>query len=100
MLKYKDIKIFCLAFFSFVALDFLSENLITKSEANRISFKEVKITVEGDLDLDLNCTGNETPKGPTEDRGRGNTITSKCKGKGKFKASFPQQRFIEKPKTN
>ena len=100
MLKYKDIKIFCLAFFSFVALDFLSENLITKSEANRISFKEVKITVEGDLDLDLNCTGNETPKGPTEDRGRGNRITSKCKGKGKFKASFPQQRFIENPKAN
>jgi len=92
--KYRDIKIFCLAFFAFLLANFLYENVISEANANKIMFKEVTVNVEGDLELELNCKGTEKPNSAKENRGLGNATTNKCKGTGKIKASFPQQRFI------
>lgn len=92
--KYRDIKIFCLAFFAFLLANFIYENATTVANANKVMFKEVTVNVEGDLELELNCSGTEKPNSPKENRGLGNSSTNKCKGTGKIKASFPQQRFI------
>lgn len=98
MKKYRDLKIFCLGFFSFMFANFVYENAVTEVNANRITFKEVTVKVEGVVDLDLTCKGTDTPNPSSVNRGRGSATTNNCKGKGKFTGQFPTQRFVEKDK--
>jgi len=96
MKKYKDLKIFCLAFFAFLFANFLYENVVSKTVAAGITFKEVIVNVEGDIELDLKCSGSTSPNSADKNRGRGENTMNNCKGTGKIKAKFPTQRFIDK----
>lgn len=98
MKKYRDLKIFCLGFFSFLIVNFVYENSITEVNANRITFKEVTVKVEGDIDLNISCKGKETPNDASVNRGKGNAISTNCTGKGKIKAQIPMQRFVDNDK--
>jgi len=95
MKKYRDFKIFCLGFFSFMLANFIYENAVTEVNANRITFKEVTVKVEGDITLDLDCKGTDTPNSASVNRGKGSATTNKCTGKGKIKAELPVQRFVD-----
>ncbi len=100
MKKYRDLKIFCLGFFSFMLINFVYENAVTEVNANRITFKEMTVKIEADMDLDISCTGKDNPNSAAENRGKGSTIESKCKGTGKIKTQIPVQRFVDNDKKN
>ena len=93
----KDLKIFALAFFAFLFANFVYSNFTTETVAKGITFKEVKVKVVGNVQLDLDCKGATLPKGATDNRGRGENTSNQCQGTGTFTAEFPQQRFVENP---
>lgn len=93
----RDLKIFALAFFAFLFASFVYNNFSTETVAKGITFKEIKVKIIGNVQLDLDCNGTVLPKGAKDNRGRGENTKNQCKGTGTFTAEFPQQRFVEKP---
>jgi hypothetical protein len=93
----KDLKIFFLAFFAFLLANYFYNNITSDAIAKGITFKEVTVKLKGEVQLDLDCKGEETINPPQINRGTGSQLSAKCVGKGNFTAEFPQQRFVENP---
>ena len=93
-----NIKIFFLAFFAFLAANYLYNNIITKSTANNIKFLEVEVEMKGNVDFNLKCEGANNPNPSSINRGLGEQTESNCTGTGTFSAIIPQQRFTESSK--
>ena len=96
--KFKKIKIFVIAFFAFLAANIFYNNIITKSTASGIKFREVNVEITGEINLELVCEGEINPNPSSKNRGLGETTNNNCKGTGTFKAIQPQQRFVQSPK--
>ena len=93
--KFKDIKTFLIAFIAFVAASYFYNNIITKSTASGIKFREVNVEITGELNLELTCEGENNPNPSSKNRGLGETTKNNCTGTGTFKATQPQQRFVQ-----
>ena len=94
---FKNIKIFLIAFFAFIAANYFYNNIISKSTASSIKFREIEVEVKGDINLELICEGEINPNPSSKNRGLGETTKNNCQGNGSFKAILPQQRFIQQP---
>ena len=92
-----NIKIFFIAFFAFLAANYLYNNIITKSTASNIKFRDVEVKVTGEIKLDLVCDGEINPNPSSKKRGLGESTKNNCKGFGTFNAILPQQRFVQNP---
>ena len=92
-----NIKIFFIAFFAFLASNYLYNNIITKSTASNIKFRDVTVEVTGEIKLDLICDGEINPNPSSKKRGLGESTKNNCKGNGTFNAILPQQRFVQNP---
>ena len=101
MIKFKKnfeyIKVFVIAFFAFIAANYFYNNIVTKSTANSIKFREIEVQLKGNINLELNCKGANDPNSSSKNRGLGETTTNNCIGEGTFSATIPQQRFVEDP---
>ena len=93
--NFENIKIFFLAFIAFLAANYFYNNIITKSTANSIKFRDVEVQLTGDLNIELNCKGSNDPNPSSINRGLGEQTKNNCTGKGTFSATIPQQRFVE-----
>ena len=93
--NFENIKIFAIAFIAFVFANYFYNNIITKSTANSVKFRDVEVKIVGDINLELNCKGANNPNSSSVNRGLGETTSNKCSGKGTFTATVPQQRFVE-----
>lgn len=93
--NFENIKIFLIAFFAFLAASYFYNNIITKSTANGIKFRDVEVQITGDLNLELICKGSSDPNPSSVKRGLGEQTKNNCTGKGNFTATVPQQRFVE-----
>ena len=96
--SFNNIKIFLIAFFAFLAANYFYNNIITKSTASGIKFRDVNVEVTGEMNLSLICEGENNPNPSSKNRGLGETTKNNCKGTGTFKAILPQQRFVQSPK--
>ena len=94
-MNFENIKIFLIAFFAFVAASYFYNNIITKSTASGIKFREVNVEITGEINLELTCEGENNPNPSSKNRGLGETTKNNCTGTGKFKAIQPQQRFVQ-----
>ena len=92
-----NIKIFCIAFFAFLAANYFYNNIISKSTASNIKFREVNVELTGKVDINLDCSGTNTPNPSSVNRGLGEQTKNNCVGTGTFSATIPQQRFVESP---
>ena len=90
-----NIKVFIIAFIAFVFANFFYNNIITKSTANSVKFRDVEVKIVGEINLELNCKGANNPNPSSVNRGLGEKTSNKCSGKGTFSATVPQQRFVE-----
>ena len=101
MIKFKksfeNIKIFLIAFFAFIAANYIYNNIITKSTASNIKFREVTVELDGKINLELICNGSIDPNPSSVNRGLGEKTKNNCTGTGSFSATIPQQRFVENP---
>ena len=93
--NFENIKVFIIAFTAFVFANYFYNNIITKSTANSVKFRDVEVKIEGDINLELDCKGSNTPNPSSVNRGLGEKTSNKCFGKGTFSATVPQQRFVE-----
>lgn len=93
--NFENIKIFVIAFIAFVFANYFYNNIITKSTANSVKFRDVEVKIVGDINLELNCKGANNPNPSSVNRGIGEKTFNKCSGKGTFSATVPQQRFVE-----
>ena len=88
MIKFKknfeNIKIFLIAFFAFLAASYFYNNIITKSTASNIKFREVTVELDGKINLELNCTGAIDPNPSSVNRGLGEN----CKSSNIWRYSF------------
>ena len=80
---------------AFLAASYFYNNIITKSTANSIKFRDVEVQLTGDLNIELNCKGSTDPNSSSVNRGLGEKTKNNCTGKGTFSATIPQQRFVE-----
>ena len=94
---FDNIKIFAIAFFAFLAANYFYNNIITKSTASGIKFRDVNVEVTGEMNLQLKCEGSTDPNPADVNRGQGEKTKNNCKGTGTFKAILPQQRFVQSP---
>ena len=101
MIKFKknfeNIKIFLIAFFAFLTANYFYNNIITKSTASNVKFREVTVELEGKINLELNCKGAIDPNPSSVNRGIGEKTKNNCTGTGSFSATIPQQRLVEAP---
>ena len=96
--KYRNnIKIFIIAFFAFLAANYFYNNIISKSTASGIKFRDINVEVTGKIDLELMCDGSIDPNPSSKNRGLGEATKNNCKGTGTFSATVPQQRFVDSP---
>ena len=95
--NFENIKMFIIAFFAFIAASYFYNNIITKSTASSIKFRDVEVEITGNINLNLNCTGTNDPNSSDENRGLGEKTKNNCTGTGTFSANLPQQRFVEDP---
>ena len=93
--NFENIKVFIIAFIAFVFASYFYNNIITKSTANSVRFKDIEVKIVGDINLELDCKGSNNPNPPNVNRGLGEKTFNKCSGKGIFSAIVPQQRFVE-----
>ena len=93
--NFENIKIFVIAFIAFVFANYFYNNIITKSTANSVKFRDVEVKIVGDINLELDCKGSNTPNTADVNRGLGEKTSNKCSGKGTFSATVPHQRFVE-----
>jgi hypothetical protein len=93
--NFENIKIFVIAFIAFVFANYFYNNIITKSTANSVKFRDVEVKIVGEINLELNCKGANNPNPSSVNRGLGEKTSNKCSGKGTFSATVPQQRFVE-----
>ena len=93
--NFENIKIFVIAFIAFVFANYFYNNIITKSTANSVKFRDVEVKIVGDINLELDCQGANNPNPSSVNRGLGEKTSNKCSGKGTFSATVPQQRFVE-----
>lgn len=93
----ENIKIFIIAFVAFLAANYFYNNIISKSTASGIKFRDVNVEVTGEINLELICDGSIDPNPSSKNRGLGESTSNNCKGTGSFKAILPQQRFIQSP---
>ena len=93
--NFENIKIFVIAFIAFVFANYFYNNIITKSTANSVKFRDVEVKIVGDINLELNCKGANNPNPSSVNRGIGEKTSNECSGKGTFSATVPQQRFVE-----
>ena len=93
--NFENIKVFIIAFIAFVFANYFYNNIITKSTANSVKFKDIEVKIVGDINLELNCKGSNNPNPSKENRGLGEKTSNRCSGKGTFSATIPQQRFVE-----
>ena len=93
----ENIKIFIIAFVAFLAANYFYNNIISKSTASVIKFRDVNVEVTGEINLELICDGSIDPNPSSKNRGLGETTSNNCKGTGSFKAVLPQQRFVKSP---
>ena len=92
-----NIKIFIIAFFAFLAANYFYNNIISKSTASGIKFRDINVEVTGKIDLELMCNGSIDPNPSSKNRGLGEATKNNCKGTGTFSATVPQQRFVDSP---
>ena len=59
--NFENIKIFVIAFIAFVFANYFYNNIITKSTANSVKFRDVEVKIVGDINLELDCKGSNTP---------------------------------------
>ena len=93
----ENIKIFLIAFFAFFIANYFYNNIITKSTASNIKFREINVEVTGEMNLELTCKGSNDPNPSSVNRGLGEQTKNNCTGVGKFTATVPQQRFVQSP---
>ena len=93
----KDLKFFLIILVAFIASHFIYNNFVQNSIAKGITFRDVKVEVIGEIQLELSCKGNVDKNPPEVKRGVGEKTNNKCSGTGKFKAILPQQRFVDNP---
>ena len=93
--NFENIKVFVIAFIAFVFANYFYNNIITKSTANAVKFKDIEIKIVGDINLELDCKGSNNPNPSRVNRGIGEKTSNQCSGKGTFSAIVPQQRFVE-----
>ena len=93
--NFENIKIFVIAFIAFVFANYFYNNIITKSTANSVKFRDVEVKIVGDINLKLNCKGANNPNPSSVNRGIGEKTSNECSSKGTFSATVPQQRFVE-----
>ena len=58
-------------FFAFLAANYLYNNIVSKSTASNIKFRDVNVEVNGELVLELNCKGSIDPNPSGTNRGLG-----------------------------
>jgi hypothetical protein len=92
-----NIKFFFIIFFAFLAANYFYNNIISKSTASNIKFREVNVEINGEVSLELVCEGTNDPNPSSINRGIGERTKNSCIGKGNFSAIVPQQRFVETP---
>ena len=95
--KRDNIKTFLIMFFAFLAAIHFYNNIVSKSTASNVKFRDVNVEVKGELTVELNCKGSIDPNPSSTNRGLGEQTKNNCTGTGKFKAIVPQQRFVETP---
>ena len=78
-----NIKIFFI-FFCFLAANYFYNNIISKSTASNIKFREVNVEITGEIKLDLVCEGNNDPNPSSKNRGIGERTKNSCIGIGNF----------------
>jgi hypothetical protein len=93
----KDVKIFLISFVAFIIASFVYNNFTTDTIAKGIGFREITVKIVGDVELNLDCAGLTVKNTSEFNNGRGSRTSNNCTGTGKFKAEFPQQRFVEQP---
>jgi hypothetical protein len=93
--NFENIKIFVIAFIAFAFANYFYNNIVTKSTANSVKFRDVEVKIVGDINLELNCKGANNPNPSSVNRGIGENTSNECSGKGTFSATVPQQRFVE-----
>ena len=93
--SFENIKIFLIAFIAFILANYFYNNIITKSIANNVKFRDVEVKIVGEMNLELTCKGANDPNPSSINRGLGEQTKNNCNGKGIFSATVPQQRFVE-----
>ena len=93
--SFENIKIFLIAFIAFILANYFYNNIITKSIANNVKFRDVEVNIVGEMNLELTCKGANDPNPSSINRGLGEQTKNNCIGKGVFSATVPQQRFVE-----
>ena len=93
--SFENIKIFLIAFIAFILANYFYNNIITKSIANNVKFRDVEVQIVGEMNLELTCKGANDPNPSSVNRGLGEKTKNNCIGKGIFSATVPQQRFVE-----
>ena len=84
-------------FFAFLAANYFYNNIISKSTASNIKFRDVNVEIKGEVNLELKCKGSNDPNPSSLNRGLGEQTKNNCVGTGNFTAVIPQQRFVETP---
>ena len=57
--NFENIKIFFVAFIAFLAANYFYNNIITKSTANSIKFRDVEVQLTGDLNIENDATDGD-----------------------------------------